>query len=1025
MNSKILVSGKALTWVVLLLGLLSFSIKGQANPQQTSSYKVSGMVKDTSGEAVIGASVLEKGSTNGTITDMDGRFSISVNPNAVVVVSFIGYANQKFNINRNNMQLNVVLEEDAKVIEEVVVVGYGVQKKENLTGSVAAVNFDDVSSMPVANTANMLQGRLPGVMLTGNGAQAGKDNPEIRVRGVGTLGDASKNNPMVLIDGVESSISQISELAAEDIESVSVLKDAASGAIYGVRAANGVILITTKRGGEQKPTISYSGSIALQQATILPDYVNSYEWAKMYNECQPGKAYTDEMLQKLQDGSDPDHFANTDWVNEMFRTAPMHQHHLSVTGGSKNVHYMISTQYFKQEGILRNTANQRFNFRSNVDAQLGILKVGLNLSGSRQSIDEPTTSVTGEGLMRYLTWFTRPTVPVQYSNGYYGYVDGNSAIGQSVFKNPIYAMNTGYKDNKNYRFDGKFFGEIDLVKGLKFRSSLAYKYYMNDVTTFNPRSLAVYNAEGEELAPAGTQNTLTDYHYLETSYINENILTYNATFGEHEVGVLLGHSIQGTRWDKNEASKQGFPTDNIYEMDGGTQNDKVTGSAAETTLQSFFARITYNYGGRYLFEMNIRRDGSSRMPKKNRYATFPSFSGAWLMSNENFMKDIRWLSSLKLRASWGKLGNQEIGNYAYASTLSAQGSYYFGDTKYVGMKTSSIANENIKWETTTITDVGVDASFWQNRINIVFDWYDKTTSDILLQLPMPGIFLGSLSAPYQNAGKVRNRGWEFAANYYDQKGDWSWQAGFSLSGVKNEIIDMQGLESISNNTINREGEAIGSYYGLKAVGIYRTEEDLNRVNANGQTITQNGQKPQLGDIMYEDYNNDGDITDADRQVIGNPFPSLQYSFNLGFSYKNFDVTTFWQGIAGLDRFNWDETTISNGGNKTSRWLDRWSPENPDGSMPRMGGEINNRYSSFWLTKGDYLRLKNIEIGYTFRKEAWLKKVGVQSLRLYLAGTNLLTFTSLDDYDPEKQSSDLRNDVHPNTKTYSFGINVKF
>ncbi len=1025
MNSKILVSGKALTWVVLLLGLLSFSIKGQANPQQTSSYKVSGMVKDTSGEAVIGASVLEKGSTNGTITDMDGRFSISVNPNAVVVVSFIGYANQEFNINRNNMQLNVVLEEDAKVIDEVVVVGYGVQKKENLTGSVAAVNFDDVSSMPVANTANMLQGRLPGVMLTGNGAQAGKDNPEIRVRGVGTLGDASKNNPMVLIDGVESSISQISELAAEDIESVSVLKDAASGAIYGVRAANGVILITTKRGGEQKPTISYSGSIALQQATILPDYVNSYEWAKMYNECQPGKAYTDEMLQKLQDGSDPDHFANTDWVNEMFRTAPMHQHHLSVTGGSKNVHYMISTQYFKQEGILRNTANQRFNFRSNVDAQLGILKVGLNLSGSRQSIDEPTTSVTGEGLMRYLTWFTRPTVPVQYSNGYYGYVDGNSAIGQSVFKNPIYAMNTGYKDNKNYRFDGKFFGEIDLVKGLKFRSSLAYKYYMNDVTTFNPRSLAVYNAEGEELAPAGTQNTLTDYHYLETSYINENILTYNATFGEHEVGVLLGHSIQGTRWDKNEASKQGFPTDNIYEMDGGTQNDKVTGSAAETTLQSFFGRINYNYGGRYLFEMNIRRDGSSRMPKKNRYATFPSFSGAWLMSNENFMKDIRWLSSLKLRASWGKLGNQEIGNYAYASTLSAQGSYYFGDTKYVGMKTSSIANENIKWETTTITDVGVDASFWQNRINIVFDWYDKTTSDILLQLPMPGIFLGSLSAPYQNAGKVRNRGWEFAANYYDQKGDWSWQAGFSLSGVKNEIIDMQGLESISNNTINREGEAIGSYYGLKAVGIYRTEEDLNRVNANGQTITQNGQKPQLGDIMYEDYNNDGDITDADRQVIGNPFPSLQYSFNLGFSYKNFDVTTFWQGIAGLDRFNWDETTISNGGNKTSRWLDRWSPENPDGSMPRMGGEINNRYSSFWLTKGDYLRLKNIEIGYTFRKEAWLKKVGVQSLRLYLAGTNLLTFTSLDDYDPEKQSSDLRNDVHPNTKTYSFGINVKF
>lgn len=1025
MSCKFLASDKAFTFLVLLLCFCLLPMKAHATPQQSSTYKVTGVVKDAMGESVIGASVLEKGTSNGIITDIDGKFNLSVTPNSTLAISFIGYATQEFIINRDNMQLNVILKEDSKMIDEVVVVGYGVQKKENLTGSVAAVNFNDVANMPVANTTNMLQGRLPGVMLTGNGAQAGKDNPEIRVRGVGTLGDASKNNPMVLIDGVESSISQISELAAEDIESVSVLKDAASGAIYGVRAANGVILITTKRGTEQKPTINYSGSIALQQATVLPDYVNSYEWAKMYNECNPGKAYTDDMLEALRTGSDPDHFANTDWAGEMFRTAPMHQHHLSVTGGSKNVHYMFSTQYFKQEGILKNTANQRFNFRSNIDAQLGIVKVGLNLSGSRQSIDEPTTSVTGEGLMRYLTWFTRPTVPVQYANGHYGYVDGNSAIGQSVFKNPIYALNNGYKDNKNYRFDGKFFGEIDLYKGLKFRSSLAYKYYMNDVTTFNPRSLAIYNAEGEELAPAGTQNTLTDYHYLETSYINENILTYNATFGDHEIGVLLGHSIQGTRWDKNEASKQGFPTDNIYEMDGGTQNDKVSGSAEETALQSFFGRVNYNYGGRYLFEMNIRRDGSSRMPKNHRYATFPSFSGAWLITNESFMQDINWLSSLKLRASWGKLGNQEIGNYAYTSTLSAQGSYYFGDTKYVGMKTSKIANENIKWETTTITDFGVDASFWQNRINIVFDWYDKTTSDILLQLPMPGIFLGSLSAPYQNAGEVRNRGWEFAANYYDQKGDWSWQAGFSLAGVKNEIIDMNGLESISGSTINREGEAIGSYYAWKAIGIYRTEEDLKRTNSKGEIIKLNGQLPQLGDIMYENVNDDADINDADRQIIGNPFPKLQYSFNLGFTYKDLDVTTFWQGIAGLNRFNWDETNISNGGNKSSRWLDRWSPENPNGSMPRMGGAINNTMSSFWLTKGDYLRLKNIEIGYTFKKKTWLEKVGVQSLRLYLAGTNLLTFTSLDDYDPEKQSGDTRNDVHPNTKTYSFGINVKF
>nr|WP_240513613.1 SusC/RagA family TonB-linked outer membrane protein [Prevotella sp. P3-122] len=503
------------------------------------------------------------------------------------------------------------------------------------------------------------------------------------------------------------------------------------------------------------------------------------------------------------------------------------------------------------------------------------------------------------------------------------------------------------------------------------------------------------------------------------------MLTYNNKWGEHNLSVLVGHSIQENRWDMTNISKQGFPTDNIYEMDGGSQNDQVSGSAEETRLQSFFGRINYNYGDRYMAEFNIRRDGSSRLPSSNRYATFPSFSAAWIISNEAFMQNIKWLSSLKLRGSWGKLGNQEIGNYAYTETLSAQGSYFFGDNKYIGMKTSKIANGNIKWETTTITDFGFDASFWGGRISVVFDWYNKETSDILLQLPMPSIFLGSLAAPYQNAGKVRNRGWELAGNYQDRQGDWQWQAGFSLAGVSNKIIDMNGQESISGSTINREGYAIGSYYALKAIGLYRTEDDLKRTNSEGKIITQNGQAPVLGDIMYEDFNDDGNINDEDRQIIGNPFPKLQYSFTLGASWKDFDLTTFWQGVSGLDRFNWDETTISNGGNKTSRWLDRYSATNTNASMPRMGGEYNNTYSSFWLTSGDYLRLKSLELGYTFRNNATLAKIGVQSLRLYLAGSNLLTFTSLDDYDPEKSGTDTRNDVHPNIRSYSFGINVKF
>lgn len=985
---------------------------------------VKGQVVDHNGEPIIGATIKVVGTDRGTVTNLDGEFTLEGVNTGKLNISYVGFGTKEVNF-RAGETLNITLDEDMEALDEVVVIGYGTTKKANLTGSVAAVDFTEISNLPVANTSNLLQGRLPGVVLQLNGAQAGHDDPEIRVRGIGTLGDASKNNPMVLIDGIESSISQMSELPAEDIQSVSVLKDAASAAIYGVRAANGVILVTTKRGLEMRPQVTYSGSVALQEATVLPDFVGGYDWALMFNEAQPARAYTQDMLDKLKNGSDPDHFANTDWAREMFRTAFMQQHHLSVQGGSQAMHYMFSVQYLDQDGIMKNTRNKRYNFRSNIDAKLGRVKLGLNLAGSKQSVYEPTTGVTGEGLMRDLTWFTRPTVPVKFSNGHWAYNDGNGAISQSTFKNPLRDIYNGTRDNDHYRFDGKVFGEVDILDGLKFTSSLAFKLYTNRMMTYSPRNEAHYNAEGEEIAPAGTQNTLTNYDWFQTGWINENILSYNKKFGDHQLGVLLGHSIQENRYDVDNGSKQGFPTDAIYELNGGTQNPSATGYAEEDALQSFFGRVSYNYADRYLAEFNIRHDGSSRLPKNNRYATFPSFSAAWVVSNEAFLQNVDWLSSLKLRASWGKLGNQEIGNYAFAETLAAQGSYYFGDKKYIGMRATGIANENIKWETTTITDFGFDASFFKGRLSTTFDWYNKVTNDILLQLPMPGIFLGSLGAPYQNAGKVKNTGWEWSVNYYDHAGDWNWNAGFSLSGVHNEIVDMNGQESISGSTINREGEAIGSYYGLKALGLYRTEADLQRTNSEGKQIMQNGQTPQLGDIMYEDFNDDGNINDDDRQIIGNPFPKLQYAISMGASWKNFDLSMFWQGIAGLDRFNWETTVISNGGNKSTRWLDRWSASNPGGSMPALGREYNDTYSSFWLTKGDYLRLKSLELGYTFRKNQLFQQWGVQSVRLYLAGSNLLTFSSLDDYDPEKFSSDMRNDAHPNVRAYSFGVIVKF
>ena len=1002
----------------LLAGMLML-LPVVASAQQRS---ISGMVSDVQGIPVIGASVVIKGTTLGTVTDMEGKFQLDAEPSQTLEVSFIGYQKVSLPVG-NQTYFLITLKEDTETLDEVVVVGYATQKKVNLTGSVSSVSAKDIRDIPVANTTTLLQGRLPGLVLTQNGAQAGNDNPEIRIRGIGTFGN---NNPMVLIDGVEGSIAQIAEIPSADIESISVLKDAASAAIYGVRAANGVILITTKQGRtSDKLNVSYAGSYTYQTPGVVPDFVDGYNWALMRNEVRPG-TFNEVALQKLQDGSDPDRYANTDWLDEVLRNANMHQHHLSVNGGSENVRYMVSVSYSNQDGIMKETGVERISFRSNLDTNYKRFNFGMNVSGTKSDVEAPAVAPSGEGgIMRYVSWFTRPTVPVKYSNGHYGYVDGSMTNAEDV-KNPLELMSLGNRTNERWRFTGKAYAGIQIWEGIKFQTSFAYAFDLNATKSYSPKSPARYDADGNVLKTAGETNQLSDYWYRNATWTNENLLTFKRMFGKHDLGVLLGHSIIGSRYYTDTAAIQGFPTENIYELSGGTLNPSARGNSEEYRLQSFFGRVNYNYDERYLLEMNVRHDGSSRMPKANRYATFPSVSVGWVFSNEKFMEEYDFLSMGKLRFSWGKLGNQEIGNYAYMATLGASGNYFFNqsDDKQAGMVQTSVPNEKIKWETTSSVNVGLDLGFFNNRIQTTFEWFDKKTSDILMRLAMPGIFLGSLAAPYQNVGAVRNRGWEWNLNYSDSRGDWSWNVGFSLSKVKNEIQEMGGLEeTISGNTINRIGEPIGAYFGYKAIGLYRTEEDLQRTNSQGEVIKQNGVAPKLGDIMYADLNDDGNITADDRDIIGNPFPELSYGISMGASWKNFDFTAFWQGVSGIYRYSW-ETTTDIRGNFTDRWLNRYSAENPNGSMPALGNTMNDSYSSFWLEKSDYLRLKNVELGYTFR-QPFLAKAGISSIRLYLAGTNLLTFTPLKHWDPEKGSGDTRNDVHPNMRTYSIGVNVQF
>lgn len=744
----------------------------------------------------------------------------------------------------------------------------------------------------------------------------------------------------------------------------------------------------------------------------------------MRNEVNPG-SYSEDALNKLRTGSDPDHYANTDWMDAIMQTGHMQQHSLSVSGGSENTQFMTSINFSDQKGIMKETGVRKLGFRSNVNSKYKRFSFGLNVSGNYNDVTAPGKSVGGDdSVMRQISWFARPTVPIRYQNGHYGYVDG-SITDAEMFKNPVESLYLGHNENNAWRFNGKATIGIDIYDGLKFQTSYAYTYYNKATKSYMPNGEdARYDSAGKLLKIATANNQLTDYNLRETTWINENLLTYNNRFGLHTVSALLGHSIIGYDTENITASKQGFATNDIYELDGGTKNPNTSGNAGAYRLQSFFGRIQYDYDNKYLFEFNVRRDGSSRMPKSHRYATFPSVSLGWVFTSEKFMeKQSKWLYG-KLRFSWGKLGNQEIGNYPYTITYSAKGNYYFDEsgTPQAGLVQQSVSNEDIKWETTRNVNVGLDLGFFNNKVMTSFEWFDRKTSDILMQLSMPGMFLGNLSAPYQNVGEVQNRGWEWNVNYNDRSGDWSWYAGFNITHVNNKILYMGGLEErINGSEINRVGEPIGSYYALKAVGIYRTEADLNRTNSKGEKITQNGQQPKLGDIMYQDTNDDGDISPADRVIIGNPFPKYSFGINLGGSWKNFDLSTLWQGVTGIYRYNWESTSDWKG-NRTDRFLDRWSDTNPNGSMPALGRNVNDSYSSFWLTKSDYLRLKNLEVGYTFNQ---LAKWGVSKIRIYFAATNLLTLTSLDNFDPEKSSGDARNDIHPNMKSVSFGVNINF
>lgn len=993
-----LISGRRKCLAGLLLVLLSAVVA------QAQNKTVTGVVADSNGNPIPGVTALLKGTSVWTVTDANGRFHLSVPDGGDGVLEFqcVGFDPKEVALSGAN-EYNIRLDDTISELDEVVVVGYGEQKKVNLTGAVSSMRVSDIADIPASNTASLLQGRMSGVTVTNFSAQPGKDDLEIRIRGIGTFNNA---DPLVIIDGVEGNLGSVS---VEDIESISVLKDAAAAAIYGVRAANGVVLVTTKRGGGAS-TLTYSGSVGLQSATILPEFVDSWQWATLFNEENAvlgdiTKNYTDDMIRKMKDGSDPDHFANTNWMKVLFRAAPVHKHYLSMTGGSKDSHYMASVGYLNQEGIMLGTSTNRTNFRLNADTRfLDFITVGINTAGSYQSSKEPQGGVWD--IFNFAANKTRPTIPTYYKNGEYGAYDGNPNF-TSYSATPLYQTSRS-QFTDSYKFDGKLYAAIEPVRNLEIRSSFAYQIY-DDKFKSDALTHRFYTAEGTYLENGIPSLDIADT--VRDQWIQENVINYHFDLSDaHHFSFLLGESTQHNGIKYTASNGMYFLTDKVHVLDAA-QTTAAYGNESYANLFSIFARFNYNYRNRYLFEANLRRDESSRIPSKNRAGYFPSFSAGWNIAEEPFIKDQSTVNVLKLRASWGKLGNQEIGYYPYSATYSiGESNYIWGSTKMIGAAATSAANEDIRWEVTRTFDIGLDLSMFRDRLSASIDYFDKLSSDILLQLPVSAL-LGVTEAPFVNAAKVSNRGWDVNLGYRDHFEDFYYGINVNFSHVDNKIISVNERENwIDGWTINREGAPIGAYFGYVADGLYTSQAEIDATEVKIGA-------PNVGDIKYKNLGDDTEITDEDRTVIGNPFPKFTYGVNLTAGWKNIDFAMFLQGIAGVERVFLDFPTVEGG--VTAQKYDRYhATNNPGGTFPAMGNQAYNQMpSSFWVKDASYLRLKNLELGYTFPR-------ALKGIRVYFSGQNLLTFTRVVNFDPEKNPNDTNNATYPNARVVSLGVNVK-
>lgn len=972
-----------------------------------------GIVTDSKGESLIGVSVLLKGTTIGSITDVNGRFSLQTDINhPVLEFSYVGYISQEINV-ANTQPLIVKMIEANKQLNEVVVVGYGTQRKKDITGSVSVIRTEDISSLPVPSISDAMQGRAAGVQVISSGTPG--SDATLRIRGTGTI---NSSDPLIVIDGLPVS-GGLNQINMDDVASLQVLKDASATAIYGSRGANGVVIITTKNGSGTNGVskLNFDFSYSIQQNTNMIHMLNAEQWATLHNEMMTNAglvtnpAYADPA--SLGTGSD--------WLGALFRTAPMQNYSLSYANSTDKSNLYISGNYLNQDGIVINTGYQRFTFQINSDTKVtDFLKFGNNITLNHDLKTSGNYSIQNAML-------ALPTQPILHDDGTY-----SGPVAQPIFDgnivNPIGLAKTVDNATNGYNLMGSVYAEISLYKGLKFKTTLGLQANLWDSRTWAPK----YSWD----TSINPSSYLFQQYNKNITWLWDNLLTYDAVFGKNRLNVMAGTSAQENRYNYINASRTDFASDLTQQLtNGNPQTATNGGSTSSWALFSLMGRINYSYADKYLATATLRRDGSSRFGSGNKYGLFPSGSFAWRISEEDFFKSIHFVNDLKIKLGYGITGNQEIGNYSFASSLNTY-NYNFNGTLVPAVIPTVMPNPFVQWEQQKQTNIGFDATVLNQRVNISVDAYLKNTDKMLVPMVVPvSTGYSDIYVPSINAGQMQNKGIELTISTQNMKGAFVWNTDFNVSFNQNEVISINDTVPMSTGSIGlnynlamiKAGLPVNEFYGFVTDGIFQTQAEVdNHALQVPGADPYNRTSP--GDIRFKDLNNDGVINDKDRTYLGSPNPTFIFAMNNYFSYKGFDLSIFLQGVAGNKIFNanrlWSEA-MDVAQNQTVATLGRWTGEGTSNTMPRAvfnDPNKNTRPSDRYIEDGSYLRIKNVTLGYHL-PEKLLKKYKISTAKIYLAGQNLLTFTKYTGFDPEVGTNGIDNNVYPVTRTFTLGINL--